>query len=122
MLLILRAKLQAVYLVDDVSKVVATCHLVVYFVEDLADFVFNGVSARGTLFETFEIREEFGFNELDEVFTGKRRVVVNCILGVTRGCPDAPSVLFVKDVLVLLFREFGFLLSILLKCVEVLQE
>ena len=122
MLLGLRGEAQFIDVFDDLAQVVAALDAVLYFAEDLADLVFDGVRAGGLLLEAVQVGEELGVDELNEVVAGEGGVVINrAVLALGRG-PAFPTVRFVEDEGVFLTIEFCFGGFVGFEGVEIFQE
>ncbi len=88
----LRAEAQFVDVVDDLAEVVAALDFVFDLAENLADFVFDGVRAAGSLLEAVEIGKELAADEVAKVIAGFCPVVVNlAVFRFGRG-PFVPTV------------------------------
>jgi hypothetical protein len=118
----LRAEVQLVDMVDDFAQVVAALNLVFDLAEDFADFVFDGIGTGGALLEAVEVGEELGVDEIAEVVSGERFVVVELAGLVFGRRPGFPAIGFFEKEGVFLSVEFGFGATVLLEAVEILEE
>jgi hypothetical protein len=118
----LRAEAQLVDVVDDFAQVVAALNLVFDLAEDFADFVFNGIGTGGALLESVEVWEELGVDEIAEVVSGERFVVVELPGFVFGRGPGFPAVGLLEEEGVFLSVEFGFGPAVLLEAVEIFEE
>jgi len=117
---------QLVDVVEDLAKVVTAGDLVSDLVsdlaEDLADLVFDRVRPAGFLFEGFQVREQLVVDEVPQVVTGCRFVVVNLPVRTFGSRPLIPAIGLVENPGVLpalKFRLGGF---VLFQPLEVFQK
>jgi hypothetical protein len=89
--------LQLVHAVDDLAQVVAALDLVADLAENLADLVFDGVRAAGALLEAVQVGAELEVDEVPEVVTGERLVVVDLAALGLRCRPFRPAVGGIED-------------------------
>jgi hypothetical protein len=118
----LRAEVQPVDFVDDVTEVVAAGDLFFDFAEDLADLVLDGLGSGGALGEAVEVGEELLVDEVAEVVAGEGLVVVNLAVFVLRRGPDLPLVGLFEDERVFFAFEGGFVGLVVFQFVEVFEE
>ena len=114
MLLVLGTELQLVDMVDDLPQVVARLNLVLDFAENFTDLVFDRIGARRLLFEAVQVGNQFVVDEVPEVITGLRPVVVDLAIFVFGRSPHIPAVLLLEDVLVFFPLHGGFVGFVLL--------
>ena len=122
MLLVLGTELQFVDMVDDLPQVVARLNLVLDFAENFTDLVFDRIRSRRLLLEAVQVGDQLVVDEVPEVITGLRLVVVDLAIFVLRRRPHIPAVLLLEDVLVFFPLHRGFVGFVLLQAVEILQE
>ena len=120
-LLGLGGKAEFVDVVDDLAQVVAALDAVLYFAEDFADLVFDGVRAGGLGLETVQVGEELAVDERDEVVAGEGGVVVDLAV-LFRRSPRLPAIRSIEDVGVFPAVEGGFGGLVVFEGVEVFQE
>ncbi len=80
-----------------VAQVAAAMHVVFDLNKDLADLVFDGVGAAGTLLEAGQLREERVVDERAHVVAGDGGVVVELALSRLGRSPVVPAKGFRKD-------------------------
>ena len=122
MLLLLRAEVQFVDLIDDLAEVVAALNLVLDLAEYLANLVFDGVRAARLLLEAVQVGKELPVHEVAEVVAGQGLVVVEFAVLALGRSPAFPAIGLVEDVGVFLAVQRGLGALVLLKIVEVFQE
>ena len=122
MLLGLRTEAQFVDMVDDVAQRVAAVDLVLDLAEDFSDLVFERIGPAGFFPEAVQVGEQRLLDELDQVGTGHRGVVVDLAVLVLRRGPGFPTVRLVEQVAVFLAFELRFHRLAVFQLVEILQE
>ena len=80
-LLLLRAKAQLVHQLQGVAQRIAALEAVLYFAEDFADLVFDGVRPGGPLPEPLQVEKELPVHIVDQVVAGQRVVMVERTVG-----------------------------------------
>lgn len=88
----------------------------------MSDFVFDGVRPGGLLRETVQVGEELLIDEVAEVVTGHRRVVIELAVRALGRGPAFPAIGPVEDVGVFLAVQLGFGATVLFQIVEVFEE
>lgn len=114
--------MQFVYMVDNLSQVIAALDLVLYLPEDLSDLLFDGVGTAGLLFELLEIGEELLIDEIPEVIAGLCVVMIQVAAFVFRRGPAIPSIGSVEDIVVTLPGKRGFIRPIFLQVIQIFYE
>src|SRR6267378_4717989 len=122
MLLCLRAESQLIDVVDDLAQVVTTLYLVLDLPENLTDLVFDSVWPAGLLLKTVQLGKELAVDEVAQIITGLRLVVVKlAVLALGRG-PFLPAVGLIENEGILLPLQRGFISFVLLQRIQIFQE
>jgi hypothetical protein len=121
-LLVLRAEMQFVDMIDDLAQVVAALDLVFDLAEDFGDFILDGVRPGRFELEPLQVREEFLVDEVAKIVAGQRGVVVELAVLALGRSPAFPSVGLIEEVGVLLVVKVGLGQPILLEIIEIFEE
>src|SRR5947208_9015965 len=113
---------QFVDVVDDLAKIVTALNLVLNLAEDFADFVFDCVWTGCFLLEALEIGKELLINEVPEVVTGHRFVVIEFPVSRFRRGPLLPAIWLFENEVIFATIQLCLSRTILLQSVEVFQE
>jgi hypothetical protein len=110
----IESKLQFVDVVDYLAKIVTALNLVLNLAEDFADFVFDCVWTGCFLLEALERGKELLINEVSEVVTGHRFVVIEFPVGRFRRGPLLPAIWLFENEVVFATVQLGLSRSIFL--------
>jgi hypothetical protein len=109
-------------MVDDLTQVITAADLVLQLAEDLADLVFNRVRTAGLLFDAVQVWEQLPVDEITQVVTSHRAVVVDLAVLALRCGPFIPAIAPVEDIAVFPAIQPRLGRLVLLQPVQVFQE
>ena len=117
-----RPEAQFIDQVDGFAQVISALQFVLDLAENLADLVFDGVRAFGTVLEIAQIGEQFAVDEIGQVIAGQGLVVIQLSMPIFWGSPHFPTKFRGDDRRVGFACQCGCILPVFFEVIQVLQE
>src|SRR5690625_6166301 len=123
MLILSRQKRQLIHMIDHIPHDIPALNFILQLREYLPDLILDGLRVINMIFFKFlEVGKQLSIYKDYQVIVGYSLIMIQLSVFIYRMCPGCPSVLFIKDILVLLTLQLSLIGLLIFKVIQILQK